>query len=485
MIMVDYSKWDGLVLSDDSEDEAPCSAPAPVSTPAPMSNAIAMPALRVEKAQKKEDKEAVEEKERFVVEVDADVETVLGLLESMPSEVLSGVGAVSSMKGDEMAVPVHNVRGFSHKGSPKVAKTSSAVRLSPCAHCLTMMSKWYRCGGCKIAVYCGRTCQKAAWPQHKKMCKASGGQENPTLLRAKSGVQSMIDALHRHVDVLLPMQKYVQKQYQQHGKGILVIPFKTIKECEDAAYTLVLTGGGRGKGSSGTPGQLPAEYVTAAHPKSQAMEAHAWKLVETYNPEDSCVVKVTFAPSADGLPYVPSQVLILPFRNPHKVGFKRKPVAQKASEGLRDFMLSLCQDAAFAPCRAHLRHLWALCQRYPCGPCLLELTSIFKEPGGKYEMADLPRLLANPDLLRCALEVDLQMYQGRTPGIPRCCAFVTVDSLAQSRVPAVTEWLAGLRLQPAFHPDHPLGILTVYPEPDNDVVINELFSLPPEGSPVQ
>ncbi|GAA6023571.1 hypothetical protein JCM11491_005348 [Sporobolomyces phaffii] len=34
-------------------------------------------------------------------------------------------------------------------------------------------SKLARCGGCKMAFYCGPACQKSHWPQHKQLCKLS------------------------------------------------------------------------------------------------------------------------------------------------------------------------------------------------------------------------------------------------------------------------------------------------------------------------
>ncbi|KAI0737918.1 hypothetical protein C8Q80DRAFT_282533 [Daedaleopsis nitida] len=37
-----------------------------------------------------------------------------------------------------------------------------------CHHSIKYNSGWLtRCGGCSIAVYCSKKCQKAAWPAHK------------------------------------------------------------------------------------------------------------------------------------------------------------------------------------------------------------------------------------------------------------------------------------------------------------------------------
>ena len=78
--------------------------------------------------QKEEDKEAVEEKERFVVVVGADVGSALGLFESMPSEglQLSGADAVSCVNGNEVAAPARNAAGFGHKGPPNSSNKACA-----------------------------------------------------------------------------------------------------------------------------------------------------------------------------------------------------------------------------------------------------------------------------------------------------------------------------------------------------------------------
>jgi hypothetical protein len=51
-----------------------------------------------------------------------------------------------------------------------------AVALRPphqrCDHCLSALAKPARCGECKRAPYCSRTCQLAAWPLHKLECPA-------------------------------------------------------------------------------------------------------------------------------------------------------------------------------------------------------------------------------------------------------------------------------------------------------------------------
>jgi tetratricopeptide (TPR) repeat protein len=40
-----------------------------------------------------------------------------------------------------------------------------------CVNCSKELTKVYRCSRCDIATYCGSTCQKEAWKEHKKICK--------------------------------------------------------------------------------------------------------------------------------------------------------------------------------------------------------------------------------------------------------------------------------------------------------------------------
>jgi hypothetical protein len=40
-----------------------------------------------------------------------------------------------------------------------------------CVNCSKEMTKIYRCSRCELATYCGTTCQKEAWKEHKKICK--------------------------------------------------------------------------------------------------------------------------------------------------------------------------------------------------------------------------------------------------------------------------------------------------------------------------
>lgn len=45
--------------------------------------------------------------------------------------------------------------------------------LNICFFCLQAAEKLSHCAKCKKVVYCSRECQKAHFPRHKKLCKAS------------------------------------------------------------------------------------------------------------------------------------------------------------------------------------------------------------------------------------------------------------------------------------------------------------------------
>lgn len=41
-----------------------------------------------------------------------------------------------------------------------------------CHNCFRRQANPHRCAQCKFAHYCDRTCQRAAWEEHKKECAA-------------------------------------------------------------------------------------------------------------------------------------------------------------------------------------------------------------------------------------------------------------------------------------------------------------------------
>ena len=49
----------------------------------------------------------------------------------------------------------------------------------PCAHCGGAGAKC--CKGCRLAYFCSRDCQRAAWPQHSAWCTSKGRTPGPKL----------------------------------------------------------------------------------------------------------------------------------------------------------------------------------------------------------------------------------------------------------------------------------------------------------------
>ena len=59
--------------------------------------------------------------------------------------------------------------------TPKV-KLADGSKVAMCAGCGERLDgrgkKLLACARCKNAIYCGKDCQKQAWPTHKKYCRA-------------------------------------------------------------------------------------------------------------------------------------------------------------------------------------------------------------------------------------------------------------------------------------------------------------------------
>ncbi|KAL4630145.1 histone-lysine N-methyltransferase SMYD1-like isoform X1 [Arapaima gigas] len=89
-----------------------------------------------------------------------------------------------------------------------------------CHNCFRRQPKLHRCGQCKFAQYCNRTCQRAAWEEHKQECaaiKAYGKVPNENIrlaarilwcLDKDGGVMSdnqltSLDALENHISDML------------------------------------------------------------------------------------------------------------------------------------------------------------------------------------------------------------------------------------------------------------------------------------------
>jgi hypothetical protein len=69
-----------------------------------------------------------------------------------------------------------NASGFVELSEEKKKALRSqleAKKTLRCVNCNKEMTKFYRCWRCTVATYCGSSCQKEAWKEHKKICKKS------------------------------------------------------------------------------------------------------------------------------------------------------------------------------------------------------------------------------------------------------------------------------------------------------------------------
>jgi hypothetical protein len=62
-------------------------------------------------------------------------------------------------------------------------KAGASAKEVLCTECGVKLKKVYRCGRCGIAHYCGTSCQKRAWPAHRKVCQKPAEERNPAEMR--------------------------------------------------------------------------------------------------------------------------------------------------------------------------------------------------------------------------------------------------------------------------------------------------------------
>ena len=53
-------------------------------------------------------------------------------------------------------------------------RTGLAPTIDMCENCKTAQPECKACSGCKMVLYCSRSCQVQHWPTHKTMCKMYG-----------------------------------------------------------------------------------------------------------------------------------------------------------------------------------------------------------------------------------------------------------------------------------------------------------------------
>lgn len=79
-----------------------------------------------------------------------------------------------------MVAPLAALHGGFGVRNELVADADRATALRPCSYLgctrLRGASEWelpsQRCSGCNVTAFCGRECQRAAWPRHRLVCAA-------------------------------------------------------------------------------------------------------------------------------------------------------------------------------------------------------------------------------------------------------------------------------------------------------------------------
>ena len=77
---------------------------------------------------------------------------------------LLGEGRWTKPREGTSAAPAQRAKGGEQ---PKPIKVSKVC----CAHCGVCKEALQQCSRCKVALFCGRECFAAAWPEHKKTCR--------------------------------------------------------------------------------------------------------------------------------------------------------------------------------------------------------------------------------------------------------------------------------------------------------------------------
>ncbi|XP_038557424.1 histone-lysine N-methyltransferase SMYD3 [Micropterus salmoides] len=79
---------------------------------------------------------------------------------------------VSPGKGNGLRATARNKKGeLVYSAEPLACCVSNKLARDVCHHCFTRRGTLLRCSQCKMARYCNVTCQRQAWPGHKRECK--------------------------------------------------------------------------------------------------------------------------------------------------------------------------------------------------------------------------------------------------------------------------------------------------------------------------
>ena len=98
-------------------------------------------------------------------------------LQQQLGALLSAVdGTHHSLTGESLAALVQHLQATGAMlcsiAVPHFCNNAACVNLSGPTELLLVSGRSCICAGCRIARYCGRDCQRAAWKQHKPVCKA-------------------------------------------------------------------------------------------------------------------------------------------------------------------------------------------------------------------------------------------------------------------------------------------------------------------------
>ena len=116
----------------------------------------------------------------------------------MATAALAEAQAGAAGRGYVAARAVH-AGELLHAEQPLALAVDPAHAASVCAWCLAPAA--HRCAQCQLLRFCGRGCQRAAWPQHKPECRALAALPAarravaPTLLRLAAQVLWSREAL--------------------------------------------------------------------------------------------------------------------------------------------------------------------------------------------------------------------------------------------------------------------------------------------------
>jgi hypothetical protein len=74
----------------------------------------------------------------------------------------------------------------------------------------------YRCARCRSALYCGKTCQRSGWKQHKVTCDSTSGEEEHE--EEHAGALPAMDPTQQTGRMLTVVEPGGWADFMQHGR---------------------------------------------------------------------------------------------------------------------------------------------------------------------------------------------------------------------------------------------------------------------------